>query len=40
MISQMGGILWVWGKKLLFGKIFTENCMKMKEIELRRGARP
>ena len=23
---------WVWGKNLLFGKIFAENCMKMKEI--------
>ena len=23
------------GQKLLFGKIFAENCMKMKEIGLR-----
>ena len=30
----------VWPENLLFGKIFTENCMKMKEIEPRRGARP
>ena len=24
----------VWGKDLLFDKIFAENCMKMKEIGL------
>ena len=23
---------WDWGDNLLFGKIFAENCMKMKEI--------
>ena len=23
---------WVWSENLLFGKIFPENCMKMKEI--------
>ena len=28
------------GKKLLSGKIFDENCMKMKEIGPRGGARP
>ena len=22
---------WVWGKNLFFGKVFAENCMKMKE---------
>ena len=27
-------------KPLLFGKIFAENPMKMKEIEPRGGARP
>ena len=27
----------VLGKNLLFGKIFTENCMKMKEIGPRGG---
>ena len=27
----------VFGNNLLFGKIFAENCMKMKEIELRVG---
>ena len=30
----------VWGKNLLFGKIFAKNCMKMKEIVLGGGARP
>ena len=26
---------WIWGKNLvLFGKIFVEKCMKMKEIRL------
>ena len=28
---------WSWGESLLFGKIFAENCMKMKEIEPRGG---
>ena len=23
---------WIWGKSLLFGKIFAENCMEIKEI--------
>ena len=27
----------VFGNNLLFGKIFAENCMKMKEIEPRVG---
>ena len=22
---------WIWGKNLLFGKIFAENCMKMRK---------
>ena len=26
---------WIWGKNLLFGNIFAENCMKIKDI--RRG---
>ena len=29
----------VWGENLLFGKIFAENCTKMKEIGLRGGTR-
>ena len=33
-----GGKPLVWGKNLLFGKIFTENCMKMNEIGPRGGA--
>ena len=24
--------IWVWGEKLLFDKIFVENCMEMKQI--------
>ena len=28
------------GENLLFGKIFAENCMKMKEIGPRGGAHP
>ena len=36
----MGANSWVWGKNLLFDKIFAENCMKMKEIGLRRGRAP
>ena len=31
---------WILDKNLLFGKILVEKCMKMKEIELRGGARP
>ena len=27
--------IWVWLNNLLFGKIFAENCMKMKEIWLK-----
>ena len=23
---------WFWRENLLFGKVFAENCMKMKEI--------
>ena len=33
-----GGNPWVWTENLLFGKIFAENCMKMKEIGPRAGA--
>ena len=29
--SRRGANPWIWGKNLLFGKIFAENCMKMKE---------
>ena len=39
--SQMGGgrtCSYVWGKKLLFGKSFAKNCMKMKEIGLGRAS--
>ena len=42
-ISQTGGRganSWVWGKNLLFGKIFVKHCIKMKEIGPRGGARP
>ena len=28
----------VWSENLLFGKIFVENCIKMKEIGPRGGA--
>ena len=28
---------WVGGKNLLFGTIFSENCMKMKEIGKKTG---
>ena len=31
--------LWVWGKNLLFDKIFAKTCIKMKEISPRE-ARP
>ena len=31
---------WVRGKTVLFGKIFTKNCMKIKEIGSRGGACP
>ena len=27
-----GANLWAWGENLLFDKIITKNCMKMKEI--------
>ena len=30
---------WVWVKKPLFGKIYTENCMKMNEIGSTSGPR-
>ena len=30
---------WAWGENLLFRKIFTENCMTMKEIGPREGAK-
>ena len=36
-ISQMGANPKGWGANLLFGKIFLENCMKMKEIGPRGG---
>ena len=29
--SREGRQPWVWGENLLFGKIFAENCLKMKE---------
>ena len=29
-----------WGKNLLFGKVFAENCMKMKEIGPGRAEHP
>ena len=31
---------WISGKNIVLGKIFTENCMKMKEIGPRGGAHP
>ena len=33
-----GATPWVWGKNLLFDKIFAENCMEMAEIGPRGGA--
>ena len=38
--SDGGTSPWIWAKSLLFGKIFAENCMKMKEIALRGGIHP
>ena len=31
---------WVWGENLLFGKIFTENCMQMKQFGPKGDAHP
>ena len=31
---------WDWGKNLLFGKIFAENCMKMKDNQGGGSAHP
>ena len=36
-VADLGFLRWgrnprVWGKNLLLGKIFAENCIKMKEI--------
>ena len=31
---------WVWGENLLFGRIFTENCMKMKQFGPKGDAHP
>ena len=39
-ISRGNANHWIYGKNLLFGKIFAENCMKMKEIGRRRGYVP
>ena len=35
--STGGANLWLWGKNLLFYKVFFENCMKLKEIGPRWG---
>ena len=38
--TDRGCQLLFWGKNVLFGNIFTEKCMKMKEIQSRGGVRP